>query len=48
MLACKAKAAPTTRNLMARRFDESKMAIARIRAIPATLNKICITSPPLM
>src|SRR5687767_7169735 len=47
MAACSPKAAPTTRRRIARRFEESRNAIARITTIPARLIRMFdILRPP--
>src|SRR5215212_8103953 len=45
MPACRAKAAPTTRRRIARRFEEMRKASARIRTMPAIPINIRLTSP---
>src|SRR5688500_20039111 len=46
MPACSAKAAPTTRGLMARRFEESRYAMPRMTMMPATPSRNRFMSLP--
>src|SRR4051794_35734948 len=46
MPACSAKAEPTTRNRIARRFDDKASAISRMSAMPAAPIRNFVITPP--